>query len=65
MSVFTAVQHDKNFKTFYERLKLKGKHTTAVQIAVMRKIILTAHSLYKNNKKYDENFNSQEASKMQ
>lgn len=65
MSVFTAVQHDKNFKTFYERLKLKGKHTTSVQIAVMRKIILTAHSLYKNNKKYDENFNSQEASKMQ
>lgn len=65
MSVFTAVQHDKNFKTFYERLKLKGKHTTSAQIAVMRKIILTAHSLYKNNKKYDENFNSQEASKMQ
>lgn len=65
MSVFTAVQHDKNFKTFYERLKLKGKHTTSAQIAVMRKIILTAHSLYKNKKKYDENFNSQEASKMQ
>lgn len=65
MSVFTAVQHDKNFKAFYERLKANGKHTTSAQIAVMRKIILTAHSLYKNNKKYDENFNSQEASKMQ
>ena len=64
MSVFTAVQHDKNFKTFYERLKSKGKHTTSVQIAVMRKIILTAHSLYKNNRKYDENFNSKEVSKM-
>jgi len=64
MSVFTAVQHDKNFKSFYERLKLKGKHTTSAQIAVMRKIILTAHSLYKNNKKYDENFNSQEATSM-
>ena len=65
MSVFTAVQHDKNFKTFYARLKSKGKHTTSAQIAVMRKIILTAHSLYKNNKKYDENFYSQEASQMQ
>ena len=63
MSVFTAVQHDKNFKTFYERLKSNGKHTTLAQIAVMRKIILTAHSLYKNNKKYDENFNSKEDSK--
>ena len=61
MSVFSAVQHDKNFKAFYERLKANGKHTTSAQIAVMRKIILTAHSLYKNNKRYDENFNSHEA----
>jgi len=65
MSVFTAVRYDKNFKSFYERLKSKGKHTTSAQIAVMRKIILTAHSLYKNNRKYDENFNVQEVSKMQ
>lgn len=65
MSVLTAVQHDKNFKAFYERLKSKGKHSTSAQIAVMRKIILTAHSLYKNNRKYDENFNDQEASKME
>ncbi len=64
MSVFTAVQHDKNFKSFYERLKSKGKHTTSVQIAVMRKIILTAHSLYKTNKKYDENFNNFKESSM-
>ena len=58
MSVFTAVQYDKHFKAFYDRLKANGKHTTSAQIAVMRKIILTAHSLYKNNRKYDENFNS-------
>ncbi len=64
MSVLTAVQHDENFKVFYERLKEKGKHTTSAQIAVMRKIILTAHSLYKNNRMYDVNFNSQEASEM-
>lgn len=64
MSVLTAVQHDKNFKAFYERLKSNGKHTTSAQIAVMRKIILTAHSLYKNNRVYDENFNSQEDSKV-
>jgi hypothetical protein len=64
MSVFTAVQHDKNFKDFYERLKSKGKHTTSAQIAVMRKIILTAHSLYKTNRKYDENFNTYKESSM-
>ena len=60
MAVFSAVQHDKNFKAFYERLKEKGKHSTVAQIAVMRKMIITAHSLYKNNKKYDENFNLKE-----
>ena len=31
----------------------------AAKIAVMHKIILTAHFLYKNNSKYDENFNYQ------
>ena len=45
--------------------KIIVEYLPSAQIAVMRKIILTAHSLYKNNKKYDENFNSQEASKMQ
>jgi len=65
MSVLTAVQYDKNFKTFYERLKSNGKHTTSAQIAVMRKIILTAHSLYKNNRKYDENFNTNQAADME
>ena len=65
MSVLAAIQHDKNFKAFYERLKENDKHTTSAQIAVMRKIILTAHSLYKNNNKYNKNFNSQKVSKMQ
>ena len=65
MATLSATQHDKNFKAFYDRLKAKGKHTTSAQMAVMRKIILTAHSLYKNNRKYDENFNTQVASKME
>jgi transposase len=60
MAVFSAVQHDENFKAFYERLKSKGKHSTVAQIAVMRKMILIAHSLYKNNKKYDEDFNKED-----
>ena len=65
MATLSAIQHDKNFKALYERLKSKGKHSTSAQIAVMRKIILTALSLYKNNRKYDENFNSQKASEME
>lgn len=65
MPVLSAIEHDKNFNSFYTHLKSKGKHSTSVQIAVMRKMIITAHSLYKNNRKYDENFNSHKASDMQ
>jgi hypothetical protein len=36
-----------------ERLTEKGKPKMLAQIAVMRKIVLLAHSLYKNNQKYD------------
>ena len=62
MATLSAIQHDKNFKALYHRLKSKGKHSTSAQIAVMRKIILTALSLYKNNRKYDETFNDKKAS---
>ncbi len=65
MAALSAIQHDKNFKEFYERLKDNGKHTTSAQIAVMRKIILTAHSLYKNNQKYNVNFHSQSVAKVE
>ena len=56
MGVLTAIRYDDNFKVFFERLKAKGKHTTAAQIAVMRKMIIIAHSLYKNDKQYDAEF---------
>lgn len=52
MGVMTAVRYDENFKAFYARLKANGKHTTQAQIAVMRKMILVAHSLYKNDTQY-------------
>ena len=60
MGVMTAVRYDKNFKTFYVRLKANGKHTTQAQIAVMRKMILVAHSLYKNDQQYIKNFRNNE-----
>ena len=58
MATMSAVRYDANFKAFYERLKANGKHTTQAQIAVMRKLVITAHSLYKNNRKYDVEFNT-------
>jgi transposase len=56
LCVMSAVKYDENFKALYHRLKERGKHTTLVQIAIMRKMIILAHSLYKNNKKYDKMF---------
>ncbi len=60
MGVMTAVRYDENFKAFYTRLKANGKHTTQAQIAVMRKMILVAHSLYKNDKQYIKGFRNNE-----
>lgn len=54
MATLVAVQHNKELKIFYNRLKENGKHTTVAQIAVMRKMVVLAHALYKNNEVYDE-----------
>lgn len=40
-------------KSFYDTLVNRGKPKRLAQIAVMRKIVLLSHSLYKNNQKYD------------
>jgi len=53
MGVFSAIRYDENFRAFYERLKANGKQSTQAQVAVMRKMIITAHALYKNDMKYD------------
>ena len=60
MGVMTAVRYDENFKAFYARLKANGKHTTQAQIAVMRKMILVAHSLYNNDQQYIKGFRNNE-----
>ena len=40
-------------KLIYNRLVERGKPKMLAQMAVMRKVILLAHSLYKNNQEYD------------
>ncbi|NOQ34349.1 MAG: hypothetical protein GQ569_00455 [Methylococcaceae bacterium] len=41
-------------KFFYDRLLEAGKLKMIAQLAVMKKVVLLAHSLYKNDQKYDE-----------
>ena len=52
MSAMVAIRYNDRMKIFYNRLKSCGKHTTAAQVAVMRKLLIIAHSLYKNNETY-------------
>jgi len=53
MPVLISINYNTEFKTMFDRLKSNGKHTTVAQIAIMRKLILLAYSLYKNDTKYD------------
>lgn len=53
MSTLVAIRHNEEMKAFYERLKARGKHSTAAQIAVMRKMVIIAHALYKSGQKYN------------
>jgi transposase len=56
MGVFSAIKYDQKFADFYERLKANGKHTTQAHTAVLRKMILIAHSLYMNQSIYDAEY---------
>ena len=55
MPILSITIHNKEMKLIYDRLIERGKPKMLAQMAVMRKVILLAHSLYKNNQKYDEN----------
>ena len=52
MSALSAIRFNERISDFYSRLKENGKQSTVAQVAVMRKIIIIAHSLYKNKQNY-------------
>lgn len=54
MPAMASTKHNAKMKAFYERLKANGKHTTQAQIAVMRKLVVVAHSLYKSGEVYNK-----------
>ncbi len=51
--ILSTVRYNDEMKSFYEALVDRGKPKRLAQIAVMRKIVLLAHSLYKNNQSYN------------
>lgn len=52
MSTMVAIRFNEEMKCFYDRLKEKGKHTTVVQIAVMKKLIIIARALFQGDQDY-------------
>lgn len=54
MPILNTIVYNPEMKLIYDRLVERGKPKMLAQIAVMRKVILLAHSLYKNNQQYDE-----------
>ena len=53
MATMVSIKYNDEMREFYDRLKENGKHSTVAQIAVMCKLIVIAHSLYKNNTTYN------------
>ena len=53
MPTLSIVRYNMEMKYFYDRLVDRGKPKPLAQIAIMRKIVLLAHSLYKNKQQYD------------
>lgn len=53
MATMVSIKYNNEMREFYDRLKENGKHSTVAQIAVMRKLIVIAHSLYKNKTTYN------------
>lgn len=53
MPTMVAVRYNDEMKLIYDRLVKRGKPKMLAQMAVMRKLILLAHSLYKNKEQYD------------
>ena len=54
MPTLNTILYNEEMKLIYNRLLERGKPKMLSQMAVMRKVILLAHSLYKNNQQYDE-----------
>jgi transposase len=63
MAAMVSIQIDDRMKAFYDRLKNNNKHTTVAQVAVMRKLLIIAHSLYKSGELYDKEYDIYQKSK--
>ena len=53
MAAMSAARHNPELKIFYERLLAKGKLEMVALTAVMRKLLVLANSLVRENRKWE------------
>jgi transposase len=56
MCALTSIKNYKEFKDYYERKKLQGKHAMSILNAIKNKIILRAFAVVKNERDYVDNY---------
>ena len=56
MATLSAVRHNPAIKVFYDRLVSKGKPKKTALVACMRKLIIIANSMIRNNMEWDPNY---------
>jgi transposase len=55
MAVLSAVQYNPPLKAFYNRLLMKGKTKKVALVACMRKLLIVANSMLRNNTEWNPN----------
>ena len=56
MCALTSIQNYAEFKDYYERKKLEGKHSLSILNAIKNKLVLRAFAVVKNDKPYVDNY---------
>lgn len=56
MCALTSIQNYAEFKDYYDRKKLEGKHAMSILNAIKNKIVLRAFAVVKNQKPYVDNY---------
>jgi len=58
-AAMNSVQHNAEWKALYEAFLARGKQRQVILVAIMRKILLVSHALYRENRPYEERLGNQ------
>jgi len=56
MCALSSIKNYKEFKDYYERKKLEGKHAMSILNAIKNKLVLRVFAVVKNERDYVDNY---------